>query len=673
MAEILINSGMLTENAVLLKEKEEGALLELSCKGGGLDMTWLKDREERYLTFTMEALADHSVPVNMLVYSSREKNEDPVFDIRFGVLPRIKTGICIDLTWLDAHALFPETCPGQLKIVCHGRRVEREEISRIVFATLPLDGEIQLELSSFTLTDTWPGEFPLPEVKLVDELGQNKRKEWTSKLHSVEEMKQLLRQQADEAENGYPYPDWSEYGGWKQKRLTEGSGFFTRCKDKNRWWLVDPMGYAFFSVGPDCVAARSDCRVDGMEKWMDWLPDHKDPIYGGMYEAHEKWPPIGEARRKCTLFSFEQANLYRAFGEEWYEKWRHMLPGQLKKYGMNTLGNWSDPRLLGTTGMPYVTSLPRFPETKQKIFRDFPDVFSEEYKKDALECAKALENRKEDPWMIGYFLRNEPAWAFVDNLVLADEVLYNTAQTVCKERLIETLKEKYITIAALNAAWGSGFDCFEDLYESQANVSKWSESSCKDMHEFSRRMLKEYVGIPSAACREVDPNHMNLGMRWAWISDPDVVTGWENFDVFSINCYAFDPTRAIQNVVDLGVELPVLIGEFHFGALDAGPSSTGLKGVASQRERGAAYSYYCQRAAAHPYGVGCHYFQCYDQFVLGRFDGENYNIGLFDICSQPYPEMMEAVKECGSILYEVAAGDRRPTEEEAVQTSMIAF
>lgn len=38
-----------------------------------------------------------------------------------------------------------------------------------------------------------------------------------------------------------------------------------------------------------------------------------------------------------------------------------MLPGQLRKYGMNTLGNWSDERLLGTTGMPYVTSLPRFP------------------------------------------------------------------------------------------------------------------------------------------------------------------------------------------------------------------------------------------------------------------------------------------------------------------------
>lgn len=114
-----------------------------------------------------------------------------------------------------------------------------------------------------------------------------------------------------------------------------------------------------------------------------------------------------------------------------------MLPGQLRKYGMNTLGNWSDERLLGTTGMPYVTSLPRFPGTEQNIFRDFPDVFSEEYRLDAEECAKAMQAKSRDSWMVGYFLRNEPAWAFVDNLVIADEVLYNPARTVCKERLVE--------------------------------------------------------------------------------------------------------------------------------------------------------------------------------------------------------------------------------------------
>ncbi|MDF2871873.1 MAG: hypothetical protein K0R05_3448 [Anaerocolumna sp.] len=166
---------------------------------------------------------------------------------------------------------------------------------------------------------------------------------------------------------------------------------------------------------------------------------------------------------------------------------------------------------------------------------------------------------------------------------------------------------------------------------------------------------------------------MILGMRWAWVSDPDLVTGWENFDVFSINCYAVDPTANIQNIVDLGVDLPVMTGEFHFGALDAGPTSTGLEGVVSQKDRGAAYRYYCERVAAHPYGVGCHYFQCYDQFVLGRFDGENYNIGLFDICSQPYTEIMESVRECSRSIYLVKDGLKTPTEEKAVSIPMIAF
>ena len=171
----------------------------------------------------------------------------------------------------------------------------------------------------------------------------------------------------------------------------------------------------------------------------------------------------------------------------------------------------------------------------------------------------------------------------------------------------------------------------------------------------------------------MDENHMILGMRWAWISDPDLVTGWENFDVFSINCYAQDPTKNIEQVIRLGVDLPVLIGEFHFGALDAGPVSTGLEGVVSQRDRGVAYRYYCEKVAAHPNGVGCHYFQCYDQFVLGRFDGENYNIGLFDICSRPYREMLEEVWQCSCEIYDVKFGMRKASEERAQSVPMIAF
>lgn len=126
-------------------------------------------------------------------------------------------------------------------------------------------------------------------------------------------------------------------------------------------------------------------------------------------------------------------------------------------------------------------------------------------------------------------------------------------------------------------------------------------------------------------------------------------------------------------MVELGVDLPVMIGEFHFGALDTGLSATGLEGVLTQKDRGKAYRYYCERVAAHPNGVGCHYFQCYDQFVLGRFDGENYNIGLFDICSRPYQDMASYVKQCSEAMYEIADGTKVPTDEKAESIPMIAY
>jgi len=114
------------------------------------------------------------------------------------------------------------------------------------------------------------------------------------------------------------------------------------------------------------VGLSAGARVDGVEKLLDWLPDQEDPAYAAMFAPPRKRE--GERRRNPVMFSFLQANLYRALGEDWYEKWKGMIVGQLKQYGMNTLGNWSDERLFGVTDIPYVTSLPDFPDTEKKIF-----------------------------------------------------------------------------------------------------------------------------------------------------------------------------------------------------------------------------------------------------------------------------------------------------------------
>lgn len=665
----------LTEKTVLLDQKEDAIELCLAASGSGVELPHLADCRERYLTFWLEGLEDHSLAMQFLVYGQEEK---PVMTIRFGILPHSVTSICMDMEWLSGKVLFPESLPGGLKIVCHGRRIDREQVRRVELVSLPCFHDVKISLSKPELTDDCPEIASviakLPEGRYVDCFGQNKQKEWDGKIHSLEELKELLSRQAKEVEDGdYPFADWTSYGGWKGKRLGEGTGFFTKYKNEGRWWLADPEGYAFLSVGPDCVGTPMDCRVDGVEKWLDWLPDEQEKPYDEMFAKHRKGHDGTKTRRKAKLFSYIQANLYKAFGEDWYKIWKKMMTGQLKRYGMNTLGNWSDARLFDHAAIPYVTSLPEFPSTRERIFRDFPDVFSKEYQSEADRCAEALRARSEDPMMIGYFLRNEPGWAFVDNLVLADEVLYNPARTVCKEKLIAFLQDKYISIEELNKVWGCELAGFDDFYEPKKDVSCWSEAAGADMKEFSRKMLRAYVEIPVSACRKADPNHMILGMRWAWISDPDLVTGWENFDVFSINCYATDPAPAIQNIVDLGVDLPVMIGEFHFGALDAGPTATGLEGVLTQHDRGLAYRYYCERAVKHPNGVGCHYFQCYDQFILGRFDGENYNIGLFDICSRPYDAMLDQVKECSGRIYMVAAGEVEPAEHKGNSIPMIAY
>lgn len=185
--------------------------------------------------------------------------------------------------------------------------------------------------------------------------------------------------------------------------------------------------------------------------------------------------------------------------------------------------------------------------------------------------------------------------------------------------------------------------------------------------------MREYIRIPSEACRKTDRNHLNLGLRWSKADNPDMMVGWEYFDVFSINCYDFDPSTDMDFAKNAGVDLPILLGEYHCGALDRGLPATGLKGVENQTERAKMWRYYVEHAAAHPYGVGAHWFQYNDQFCLGRFDGKNYQIGMVDVCMQPYPELMEAVKKSSEALYAVKNGEQEPFDEEPVSIPMIGY
>ena len=80
---------------------------------------------------------------------------------------------------------------------------------------------------------------------------------------------------------------------------------------------------------------------------------------------------------------------------------------------------------------------------------------------------------------------------------------------------------------------------------------------------------------------------------------------------------------------------------------------TGLGPCKDQNERAQAYENYVKSALGNPWIIGAHWFQYGDQAVTGRFDGENYQIGLVDVCDRPYEETIDAVRRVGYNMYQI--------------------
>ena len=110
--------------------------------------------------------------------------------------------------------------------------------------------------------------------------------------------------------------------------------------------------------------------------------------------------------------------------------------------------------------------------------------------------------------------------------------------------------------------------------------------------------------------------------------------------------------------------LPIIIGEFHFGTPGRG-LAPGLAQTLNQEERGVAYRYYVENAAAHHSVVGTHWFQWWDQPSTGRYDGENYNIGFVSVTDVPYKELVEAAKKTHGRIKDIHLGIEVPSNQKA--------
>ena len=628
-----------------------GGFLTSVCNTG--EICGIKAENGKYLAIDLTNHSDYSCGV-VIGFSIKPDDNWGGIWFKFGVLPKLRTRFVLPLSALDGKILFLERTPGRLKCVTAGRPIKLDKICRVMITGSPAFDDTMIEIHDMFISDDEP-DYPVETKPLVDKLGQKNNISWDGKTESEEELIAFLNAEAVK-ETTVVSEDWSKYGGWLKKRFTP-TGYFGVEHDGKRWWLKDPDGYAFFSTGLDCVRVDGDCNMRGITQLCEELPDKSNPGWSD--------------RRDRTQFSWHASNLYRAFGDEWFTKWADITNRRMSEWGFNTIACWSDGNYTDYVKKPYVQILGHYPHTKKMIFRDFPDVFSDEFKESAENWAKPLEKIAEDENLIGYFMSNEPMWAFVNNANPAAMLLESDEKFVSKRYLIDFLTGKYQTVEAINTAWNMTFTSFDDLYKVM-ETSEFNKTAIDDLYEFSTEMIHEYIKVPALAAKKYDPNHLNLGIRYAWLSSKMLASGSEYIDVYSFNCYSMDPTDSILRTIEL-VDKPVMIGEYHFGALDKGMDATGLRGVTNQTERGKAFRYYMHKAAVHPYCVGAHYFTLNDQGYLGRFDGENYQIGLVDVCNRPYYDFIDGIVTTNKELYDVADGNIAPTTEKAEETPAIAF
>lgn len=572
--------------------------------------------------------------------------------VNTGALPGIRTTIPFSLSDLDSNKMFIPRTPGRLKQIVLGHGVKPEHVIAITLTMKKCHKEQKAIFHDLYLSWGEP-EYEINHPPILDKLGQLNTRDWNGKTPSEEMLITNLTSELEKYEKERSYKGWSQYGGdlstkWK------GTGFFRTHFDGERWYLVDPEGYRFISTGLDSCIPGEMGYVSGIESLHEELPDKT--LYADALETGGK-----HKRFQGDFVSFAISNMIRAFGEDWEDQWTKLTKNRLVDWHFNTIGNWSDLNFIQKAKLPYVWPLEDFPTTEKSIFRDFPDVFSEEYQNNAKKFAQQLSVFKDDPYLIGYFLRNEPEWAFVQNLLIAEKLLENKENTVSKQVFIHDLKEKYGNISMLNDAWKKKYDSFDELFEPQYGIASYSEEAKEDAKEFSKNMIRRYVSVPSLACKSVDPNHLNLGMRYAMLLDSILLEGHEYFDVFSINGYSEDSYKEVQQAGELTGK-PVIVGEFHFGALDVGMPAAGICSVMTQKDRGLSYRLYFERALNSPYFVGAHYFVLNDQATLGRFDGENMQIGLVDVCNSPYYDFVNEVRRVNEEIYDITDGKRTVPE-----------
>ncbi|MBX7258818.1 MAG: hypothetical protein K1Y02_20820 [Candidatus Hydrogenedentes bacterium] len=424
--------------------------------------------------------------------------------------------------------------------------------------------------------------------------------------------------------------------------VAAATGFFRTERIDGRWWLIDPLGNAYFIVGTDHISYRGHwCEKLG------YAPYNK--TVQAKYASEDAWA---------------EATIQR-----------------LKDWGFNTLtaGHSASLRHRGlpfidflSLGASFAGSNDLCPRT---TWTGFPNVFSAEWPE---RCDRAVEQAvaslKDDPWLIGYFLDNELEWFGKNGKPwgLFDEAWKKPAGHDAKKAWQRFLEVELREPTRFETLWGVPIASFDALAANTEPAPPRTPEAEAIARRWVRLVAEKYFETCVTALRKHDANHMVLGCRFAGYA-PDV---WDiagrYCDVVSFNIYPkIDVDRGVRmDTYELfskyqdAARRPMMVTEWSFPAFDAGLPSlhgAGMR-VDTQAQRTQCFRHFQTFLFQLPYMVGSDYFMYLDEPALGISSSfpEDSNYGLVNEQDEPYPGITGAARELNAKVYEIHANPALP-------------
>ncbi len=558
--------------------------------------------------------------------------------------------ITIDLAWTP-YVFEPQIEVNGFRGIPGKIKTDISKIDQLTFGSRYATQENQFTIDNVRAVGTLEKRNPDNFFPFIDEYGQFIHSDWKNKMHSEEALKKAAKNELEYLNTSKGPENIGKFGGWTAGPKLKATGFFRTEKVDGKWWMVDPEGYLFWSAGLNCVSSSSVYTgITHRENYFRNLPERDGEFtsfYGkGTFATHGFY----KDKLPYDTYSFYQSNLYRKYGDDWLKTFQDMTHKRIKDWGMNTFGFVSDFGATSQDKTPYVGSIwirrtPKI-EGSEGFWGKFHDVFDPNFREAVRNSVELQKQGANSPWCIGYFIDNELSWGLLGSLSIG--TLKSPKTQAAKVEFVNDLKLKYNQIEDLNTAWGTNHESWEALLISEETPD--FEKAKTDLVAFYEKIADTYFKIISEELKRVAPNQNYLGCRFAWANNDVVLTAASKYlDIMSFNKYEY----SVESLsLPEGVDKPVMIGEFHFGALDRGSFHVGVKKAKNQIDRGQKYQDYIHGALHNPYIVGAHWFQYIDEPNTGRFDGENYNVGFIDICDNPYEELIEKVKETTYGMYE---------------------